>query len=192
MDHLHDAFERPGGRRIARRVADPAPDCTPGEDGLSLSQRAAVGRVEVAGETVEEIPLGARERRCPHQKRHGVALGDVSEQREQFGAHPIPPNRRIRVRLIHDRIDPHAPTEFDGLRSAETEDRVLGAGSHRGKTGRPGAAQKPEQHRLGLIIRGMSRHRARRHRGKTGLAGAGLKIGAGFDGHLMHFDVDSK
>jgi hypothetical protein len=69
---------------------------------------------------------------------------------------------------------------------------VLGSGSHRGETGRSGASQEPEQHRLGLVIGGVPGHCAGWERITTCLAGPSFEIRPRGDRHFMEFEGDSE
>jgi len=192
VDDLHDPLEGFVRRRITGLLGDPPSDGPAREDGVAVAKRPAVGRVDARDLFVEERALGGCHLGDAHQYRHGVPIGDVGHEAEQFGANPVPPDRRIAVRLVDDRLDLEKPAQLVGLGPPKVEDRVVRPGSHRRQAGGPGPPQEPEQHGLGLIVSGVSGHRPRGEDRSSGLTGAGLQIRAGIHRDAVEHEGDAE
>src|SRR5210317_198601 len=72
VHHSHDPLEGTGRRWVSGGLADPPAHGPSGESWLGPLEGAAVGRVEVGGEAVEKVPLGAGERGGPNEQRNRV------------------------------------------------------------------------------------------------------------------------
>ncbi len=192
VDDLHDPLEGLTRRRITGLLADPPADGPAREDRVAVAERPAVGRVETGDLVVQERALGSGHLGDAHQYRNGVPIGDVGHERQQFGANPVPPDRRIAVRRVDDRLDLEKSTQLVGLAPPEVEDRVVRPGSHRRQAGGPGPPQEPEQDGLGLIVSGVSGHRPRGEDRSSGLSGARLQIRAGIHRDAVEYEGDAE
>lgn len=98
----------------------------------------------------------AQETSCAHEERHEIALSNGIQERKRLVADPVPAESWVGVGGVGGRLQPHRSAQRMGLGPAQAEDRMQRTGLDPCQAGGTGAAQECEQHRLGLIVGGVT------------------------------------
>jgi len=93
---------------------------------------------------------------CEASDQHDdITSRHVVEQGKHFMTHAHPVEAAIGVGRINQWSDPEVGTQRPGLESTESEERMLGR-THGRQTHGTGAPEEAKQHRLGLIVGGVT------------------------------------
>ena len=135
-----------------------------------------IGRVDRAGQLVEQSVVVAEQVGGANEERHDIAFGDGIEQREEFVANPVATEPRIGVGRVAHRIELQRGAEPARVVAAQREQGVAAARPHRGQPGGSAAAEQGEEHRLGLVVGGVPRQCVRSEQFVAGDACPGFEV----------------
>ncbi len=148
------AFHRGAVRRVFSRQ--------PGTNGSARQRRRGrreglgIGGIESRCECIEQIGIGTPELGLAGQHGHQIALCQDVHQRQQLGAYSVAHMQLASVRWVVDGGNVEHTAQLVRLGPAQIEQRMA-VRAHTAETIDGCATQQVEQHRLCLIIGGVSR-----------------------------------
>lgn len=158
---------------VPRQPSADRPTCERERGG---GQGDCVGRVDGLGETVEEIIVIAQKVGSSGRQRDDVSVRDVIEEGEDFGANPVASKTGVGIGRILDRFEVERLAQRMRLCTPQAENGVAGARPDTGQSCGTGAAQEREEHRLDLIVGGVSEQCVGAHDALSHCASSGLQI----------------
>ncbi len=116
-----------------------------------------------------------------NQEGHRIPITHVGQKGQHLMADPVASEPGIGVRRIDDRREAQFVTYGLGVRPPQPEDGAVGAGADAGGAGRAGAPEQLKDHRLGLVVGGVTGQDTIGKNSVPGLPSPVLEIGAGLD-----------
>ena len=155
--------------------------------GAAASARASVGSSAAASSSSRSSSARSS---CRLTGEHcgDVAPGQVVEQRQQLGAHPVAQVAGVVVGRVVDHLDAERGAQPVGLGPAQREQRPAGGRAHAGQPGRARAAQQVEQHGLGLVVERVAGEHVGRQRAVARRPRPGLQVGSVADVHAARLE----
>ena len=157
---------------------------------MGRRQLAGVGRVDLGRQLVQQVEIVAQDVGGAGQHVHGVALGDVGEQRERFVTDAVASERRVSVRRVGSDAEAERRAQTERLAPAEREQRLRRPRRHRAEAVEAGAAQEVEEHGLRLIVCGVAGQHTVGKRVVARPSQAGLEVRPDGDLDVVHHEVD--
>ena len=168
---------RSGGWPDLPAVGQPSTDRPASQRQRRRGECQRIGGVERGGQPVEEVVVVAEQVCLPGEDRDDVALGELGELREQFVTDAIAQEALVAVAAVVDHGEAEHRAHVFGVGAPQRQQRAARTGSHRRQSaGR--AAQQVQEHRLGLVVGGVSGEHVGGQRAVAGGASASLEVRA--------------
>ena len=113
-------------------VTQPSPHGTSRQSDRSRVELRGVGRIDLARQRVEELPLVTCQLRGSDEKRDGVPAHHIGQERKDLVTHSIAPEADVSVRRIHQRLVPDGCAHRLGVAPSQPQQRAA-SGRHRGE-----------------------------------------------------------
>ena len=139
---------------------------------------AGIGGVDVGGQFVEELVVGAEQVGGAVEQHGDVALGDVIEEWEELVADPVATETEVVVGGVVDHSEAELLAQRLGFDASEGEDGMAPTRPDRSESGGPRTPDQGEEQGLGLIVCGVTGQSVWSESGPTGAAGSRFEIGA--------------
>ena len=173
--------EHPANAVGVRRVPvvfEPLADGPRPQNSGCSRERLGVGGLDVSGEFVEELVVGAQEVGGAVEQDGDVALGDVIEQWEQLVANPVATETGIVVGGIGDDREAELLAQRLGFDAPKGEDGMAPTGPDCPEAGGTRTPEQGEEQGFGLVVCGVTGQRVRSESGPPSGTGSRFEVGA--------------
>ena len=174
-----DTLDRCRARRMQLgTVAQPAANGSTGQGQGCQGEHASVGRVDLAGQRLQESDIAAQQIGLPGKDRHDVALRDDVEHREQLMAHTIPTKGWVPVGWVIHRVESDHGAQLDCLVAPQAADGAT-RWVETSETIEARAPQHVQEHRLSQVVGSVPGEGLSRERRVARQPGPGFEVGSG-------------
>ena len=159
-------------------VFEPLADSPRSQHPGGSRERVGVGGVDVGGQFVEELVVGAKEVGCAVEEHGDVALGDVIEQWEQLMSDPVATETWVDVGGVVDDREAELIAQSLSVGASKGEDRMAPTWPDCSEAGGPRTSDQGEEHGLCLVVCGVTGQRVGSESGPPSAARSRFEIGA--------------
>jgi hypothetical protein len=166
---------------VGSGAPDPVPGGLAGNRSRCLGQGIRVGRIQVGGESAQEIGTVTQQLTLANENGYDIATSDLAEERQHFVSYSVAQESGVAVRGIVDDLNLQGAAQLLGVGTAQPEKGTALRWSHATEAVPGATAQERHDDGLRLVVGGVTHENALGQNRVSRRSGPGLEVRAGGD-----------